>query len=222
MKEADLYAPVKDLLEGQGYTVKGEITECDLVALRGDEAPVIVELKTSFTLSLVMQGVARQAISDWVYVAVPPIKGRKKIQQVMGLCKRLGLGLMTVRLEPSAFVEVALDPAPYQPRQKARRKSRLLREFARRVGDPMAGGSTRARPGMTAYRQDALRCAAFLKAGPARARDVASKTGVAKARDLLYRDVYGWFERVSTGVYALTSKGTQALDTWTDEISKLD
>jgi hypothetical protein len=29
--ETDLYAPVKAFLEGQGYTVKGELQHCDLV-----------------------------------------------------------------------------------------------------------------------------------------------------------------------------------------------
>ena len=43
--EAELYGPVKAFLEDRGYEVKGEIGPCDLVAVRGDEAPVIVELK---------------------------------------------------------------------------------------------------------------------------------------------------------------------------------
>ncbi len=29
--ESDLYAPVKALLEGQGYVVKGEVRGCDVV-----------------------------------------------------------------------------------------------------------------------------------------------------------------------------------------------
>ncbi|MFK8016451.1 MAG: hypothetical protein AB8G17_13545, partial [Gammaproteobacteria bacterium] len=49
MLETDLYAPVKTLLEQQGYTVKGEIGKCDVVAVRGEEPPVIVELKTGVT-----------------------------------------------------------------------------------------------------------------------------------------------------------------------------
>ena len=53
MRETELYPPVKAFLEGQGYAVKGEVEACDLVAVRGDQAPVIVELKTSFTLGLV-------------------------------------------------------------------------------------------------------------------------------------------------------------------------
>jgi len=37
MKETDLYEPVKVFLEKQGYEVKAEITDCDLVAIRGTD-----------------------------------------------------------------------------------------------------------------------------------------------------------------------------------------
>ena len=45
MPEADLYGPIKRFLEAQGYEVKGEIGPCDVMAVRGDEGPVVVELK---------------------------------------------------------------------------------------------------------------------------------------------------------------------------------
>ena len=54
-RETDLYPPVKAYLEGQGYAVKGEVQGCDVVALRGAEPPVIVELKQRFSLDLVLQ-----------------------------------------------------------------------------------------------------------------------------------------------------------------------
>ena len=57
--ESDLYAPVKALLEGQGYSVKGEVLGCDVVAVRGKELPVIVELKQTFGIGLVLQGVKK-------------------------------------------------------------------------------------------------------------------------------------------------------------------
>jgi hypothetical protein len=44
MPEADLYDPIKRFLEAQGYSVKGEIGACDIVAVRGEDGPVIVEL----------------------------------------------------------------------------------------------------------------------------------------------------------------------------------
>ena len=56
VSEATLYAPVKLFLERLGYEVKGEVRGCDLVARRGDEPPVIVELKLRFNLALVLQG----------------------------------------------------------------------------------------------------------------------------------------------------------------------
>ena len=70
-KETDLYPPVKRYLESQGYTVKGEITDCDVVAVRPGEEPVIVELKLTLNLNVVLQAVARQRVSNAVYVGVP-------------------------------------------------------------------------------------------------------------------------------------------------------
>src|SRR5689334_11843542 len=76
--EAELYRPVKRLLEAHGYLVKGEVCACDLVAVRGaDEPPVVVELKLAFTLSLVLQGVDRLAVTDLVYLAAPVAEARR-------------------------------------------------------------------------------------------------------------------------------------------------
>ena len=225
MRETDLYPPVKAFLEAQGYEVKGEIGACDVVGKRGDEAPVIVELKTSFTLALVFQAIRRQSVTDAVYLAVPPFSGRGvrgQVRDAVALCRRLGLGLLTVRLEPSVFVDPVLDPAPYRPRQSKARRTRLLREFSRRVGDPSAGGATTKRPRMTAYRQDALRIARLLdKDGPTKASAIAEATGIPKARAILYRDVYGWFEREGQGIYALTPKGVVALTEFADALDML-
>jgi hypothetical protein len=65
---------------------------------------------------------------------------------------------------------------------------------------------------MTGYRQDALRCAAVLaEAGPSRGRDVAAAAGVATATRIMADNHHGWFQRVTTGVYALTDAGRAAL-----------
>ena len=225
MRETELYPPVKAFLEAQGYAVKGEVEGCDLVALRGDEAPVVVELKTSFTLGLVLQGIARQSVTDDVYLAVPPFSARTtRRRDALALCRRLGLGLLAVRPEPAPFVEALLDPAEFRPRRRKGRLGRLLREFQHRVGDPNEGGSSR-RKVMTAYRQDALRCARCLGLqGPTKASTVAADTGVARARAILYADHYGWFERppeTPSGTYALTPKGRAALEEYADALPDL-
>jgi len=214
--ETDLYPPVKAFLEGQGYEVKAEVGAADIVACRGDEDPVIVELKTGFSLSLFHQAVERLAVTDAVYVAVARGAGRRfqqALKKNLKLARRLGLGVMTVRLA-DGLVEVHADPAPYAPRKSKPRKDRLLREFARRVGDPNTGGSTRVTL-VTAYRQDACRCARHLQInGPSRGADVAKATGVPRATRMMADDHYGWFERVDRGVYALTPKGLASLEDW--------
>ena len=102
LRESDLYEPVKRLLEAQGYEVKGEVGAADMVAVRGDEDPVVVELKCGFSLALLHQAVERQRITDAVYVAVPRGQGRAfaaALKKNKALCRRLGLGLITVRLK---------------------------------------------------------------------------------------------------------------------------
>jgi len=216
LRETELYPPIKAYLQSQGYVVKSEVLAADVVACRDEEEPVIVELKTGFSLSLFHQGVARQAVTDIVYLAVPRGKGRlfnKTLKDNISLCRRLGLGLITVRLRDQ-LVEVHLDPGPFKPRKSKTKKTRLLREFARREGDPNTGGATR-KGLVTAYRQDALRCAGYLaENGATKGAEVAHTTGVENATRIMSDDHYGWFERVSTGVYTVTPTGLSGLKSY--------
>ncbi len=206
--ETQLYAPVKAYLEALGYAVKAEISDADIVACREGEDPLIVELKTGFSLTLLQQAVARQAISDIVYVAVPRWSGRPgwhRFKGNIGLCKRLGIGVMSVRLKDGE-VQVHADPVPFQPRKSKVRKARLLREFERRVGDPNIGGT--AGSIVTAYQQDAERCAEYLLgAGPSKGAIVACEAKAPRATRMMADNHYGWFERVTKGIYQLTVFG---------------
>jgi hypothetical protein len=212
--ERALYAPVKTFLEGLGFTVKGEVGGCDLVALKGDDPPVVVvgELKLAFNLDLVLQGVDRFAVADEVWLAAPLSRrgrGREGDSRFRNLCRRLGFGLIGVT--PAGTVEILLAPGAPTPRRDPRRRSRLVEEHRRRRGDPVAGGG-RGVPVMTAYRQQALACAAAMADGPRRPRDL--KPLADKAPQILADDVYGWFVRVERGLYALTDAGRAALQRW--------
>ncbi len=214
MRETELYAPIKAFLEGQNYEVKAEVAAADVVACRKGEEPLIVELKTTFSLALVHQGIERQKITDAVYIAAPRGKGKPfqaSLKNMKHLCRRLGLGLLTVRMK-DGHVEPHVDPAPYQPRRTTWRKAKLLREFAKRQGDPNQGGT---RGGIvTAYRQDALRCAQHLAtSGPTKGAHVARETGVEKATTMMAHNHYGWFMRVEKGIYDVTEKGRAAVAT---------
>lgn len=210
--EADLYPPVKRFLERQGYEVKGEVCGCDVVATRGEEPPVIVELKLALSLGLVLQGVDRLSMSDRVYLAVARPRRRRARRvsalrrDVRDLCRRLGLGLIVVA--PGDAVEVILDPVPYRPRRSASRLSRLLGEHGRRLGDPNRGGVTR-RPIVTAYRQEALRCALLVQRDGQTTLAALRRSGlVPNASRILQRNVYGWFRRVARATYAVTDQAS--------------
>jgi hypothetical protein len=210
--ETSLYPPVKKFLERLGFEVKGEIRGCDIVALKGEAAPLVVvtELKLSFNLELVLQGVDRIAACDEVWLAVRSSRrGRDNDSRVRKLCRFLGFGLLGVTA--AGRVDVLVEPVPWRPRRDARTRSALVEEHRRRRGDPVHGGSTRA-PIMTAYRQDALACAAALAAGPRRLRDL--KPAIPDAAKILQHNVYGWFRRVERGVYALADAGRAALVRW--------
>jgi hypothetical protein len=212
-RETSLYLPVKRFLESLGFEVKGEICGCDLVAVRGEEPPLVVigELKLGFNLELVLQGINRTAACDQVWLAVRSSgrRGRERDPRVRKLCRLLGFGLLGV--SASGRVEVLVEPGPWRPRRDPRRRSRLVDEHQRRLGDPVLGGSCKA-PIMTAYRQQALACAASLSSGPRRTSEI--KTAIPDAPKILLRNVYGWFFRVERGRYALTQEGTAALSRW--------
>ncbi|MEM8538475.1 MAG: DUF2161 family putative PD-(D/E)XK-type phosphodiesterase [Pseudomonadota bacterium] len=209
MTEADLYPPIKAYLQRQGYDVKGEVGAADVVARRGDDA-VIVEMKTGFSLSLFHQGVARLALTDHVYLAVPAGGRRKALLANLALARRAGLGVMTVR-QRDGLVEVLADPGPYAARGTPKKRAQLLRAFDRLQGDPNAGGATR-HGIVTGYRQDALRCARFLAVhGPSKGAKVKAWAEVPQATRIMADDHYGWFCRVARGVYDLTDAGRQGL-----------
>lgn len=221
--ETDLYEPVKLMLAEQGYDVKGEIGDADVFARRGDDPILIVELKNSFSLALYHQAVERLRLTDAVYIAVlhkPGPRFAASLKDNVTLCRRLGLGLITVDCRRSR-AQVQLDPGPYQPRKSRANQVRLLLEFSKRVGDPTSGGATR-RNLITAYRQDALRCVNYLLAnGPAKAATVADSTSVSRARRIMADNYYGWFERVRVGFYALTPDGKSAAKTYDRELARL-
>src|SRR5712672_3012482 len=219
--ETALYLPVKRFLEKLGFTVKGEVGGCDLVALSGDDPPIVVigELKLSFNLELILQAVDRAGAADEVWLAAKLSargKGRESDARYRNLCRRLSFGMLAVT--SSGDVEVIVKPPTTAVRRDPKKRSRLVAEHRRRIGDPATGGSTRA-PIMTAYRQQALACASALAAGPRRVRDL--KPEIPDAPKILLHNVYGWFDRAERGVYRLTDAGRAALKRWPQQPAEL-
>jgi len=218
MRESELYPALKTYLEKQGYEVKSEVEHCDVVAIRKDESPVIIELKVNFNLTILLQAVDRLKLSDTIYIGIP--KGlaifKKQRKAILKLIRLLGLGLIII--DPKGkigAVEILCDPGPYKPRQIKQRSQRLLKEFQQRVGDPNLGGSVSHGGTMTAYRQKALAIAAYLQEnGETKASVIAKALEEPKTRNILYDNVYGWFDRLGKGIYVLSPRGMTELPSW--------
>lgn len=216
MKESDLYLPLKQYLESQNYEVKGEVCDCDVVAVREDEPPVIVELKLTLNLDVLLQGVDRLALSSLIYIGIPKecksFKKRRKL--AIKLLKMLGFGLILIDPK-SNKVEVLLDPSEYKPRKIKQKKEKLLGEFQSRIGDPNLGGMASKKGVLTSYRQKALKIALYLEKNESvKASIISKELEEPKARDIMYKNFYAWFDRVSNGVYKLSPKGKDEIGLW--------
>jgi hypothetical protein len=183
-----------------------------------------VEIKKTFNLALVLQGMQRLKLSSDVYVAVERNRAKKgavnqRWNELTGLCRQLGLGLLTVThfKTKQPLVEILCKPAGTEGDHRTAaarpgsRRERLLREFHARSGDHNTGGSSR-RKLVTAYREKALRVAAAMQGlGEAAPAQLARAAAVSGAAAILQRNYYGWFERVARGRYRLTPFGEAAL-----------
>ena len=95
MPETSLYAAAKRHLESQGYSVKGEICNCDAVGIQADGDGVsvaVIELKLSFTLDLVLQAVDRMAAaSEFDDYRRADIRFHMAIAEASGVPRLVGL-----------------------------------------------------------------------------------------------------------------------------------
>ncbi len=220
--EKDLYGPIKDHLIKQGYEVHSEVKDCDVIGIKGEEI-VVVELKTSINLKLLIQATKRQKVTDGVYVAIPKPKGfkwNKHWKDICNLLKRLELGLIIVSfLQTTTEIEIVFHPSIYKIRKNNKLKDVIIREINGRSGSYNVGGSVKEKI-MTAYRENAIHIACCLEKygelSPKKLRELG--TGV-KTQSILSKNFYGWFEKVSKGIYRLHPDGKVALDNHSEATS---
>lgn len=219
LHETDLYKPVKDYLEAQGYQVQGEVNGCDLVAIMEDDL-IAVEMKTSFNLKLLVQAVKRQRAADSVYVAVPKPKGGNRTSAWRDMCmllRRLEIGLITVDMKKSSEnVEVHFHPHTFDRLKSFSANKRIrysiIREATGRSGHYNTGGTNRTKL-ITAYREQAIHIACcmmrFGRMSPAQLRKMGTSP---KTANILRDNHYGWFTRVSRGLYELNDSAREFIN----------
>lgn len=219
LKETDLYVPVRDFLQQQGFEVRSEVMGCDIAATKGDEL-LVVEMKLGMNITLLAQAADRQRMTDLVYLAVPKPSAREYRRRWPGLLhlvRRLELGLIFVSFaRDDASLEVVCDPQPYQRRRSRKRRQALLKELAGRSQELNRGGS-RGRKLVTAYREQALHIAWWLhQLGPQSPRQLRQLGTGEKTTSILYRNFYGWYEHLARGLYGLSERGATALEDYPD------
>ena len=213
-KETDLYLPVKEHLESGGYTVKGEVKSCDIVARKNDET-IIIELKLSFNLELLLQIADRQKKFPAVYAAVPlPADYFKsaKWKRIKNILRRLEAGLIFV--SKTGRVQTVFGPSRFdlkKSRSLNRKKAEaVISEFNARISDLNTGGSVKSKL-ITAYRETCVNIAEYLKKNKSAAPKDLKILGIppVKAASILSKNYYGWFDHPQKGVYTLSRKGSK-------------
>ncbi len=232
LRETDLYPPLREWLQAQGYQVHAEVGSCDVLARKADpadakaqEALIAIELKLRPTVELLIQATNRQALTESVYVALPPPGPRHSAKLYKGfrrLLRQLEIGLLWVdparRLKP---VDLEFHPLAFQRKKSGARRRAVLVEMAGRSGDWNSGGSS-GRKLMTAYRETAIYLACCLELqGPASPKTLRALGTGPKTLSILAGNVYGWFERVDRGLYGLTAAGVNGLSEWPEAVSLL-
>lgn len=217
--EVDLFKPVSDFLIEQGYTVRSEVKDCDITAVK-DEELVIVELKRNLSVDLLAQAVKRQKSADIVYMAVPKpkkLKSNSKWNDIIHLVRRLELGLILVSFKgEKGIVEIAVHPALFDreasKRGNKKKREGIIKEVKSRYIDANVGGSTRTKL-VTAYKENAIFVACCLeKYGPMSPKQLkVSGTDKKQTYSVLRGNHYGWFEKIEKGIYSITDVGKNAL-----------
>jgi hypothetical protein len=218
LSETDLYPPVHDFLVQQGYTVQGEVKQCDVAAVKGGEL-VVVELKLRLNWEAIAQAAERQQIADVVYLAVHKPANlrawRRRSGRLLFLVRRLELGLLLVaphaRTGPKVTVE---QPVQLFDRVKdGKLRATVMREVSRRAGDLNLGGSVRT-PILDTHRLTALHIAVCLERfGPLTVRQLQRLGTGLHTRGVLAKSdsIEGWFTPTDEGAYALRPEGLGAL-----------
>lgn len=223
MQEVDLYRPIQMYFLREEYEVYGEVKDCDMAAVKGDEL-IVIELKLTLSVDLLIQAAKRQRLTDQVYIAIPKPKYRlnsRKWADKCHLIRRLELGLIVVSFSGKrAKAEIIIHPNPFNRRksigQYKLKRAAIMKEINGRSADFNVGGSNRTKI-MTAYKENCIQIACYLENFGSLSPKALIQLGTGdKTSDMLNKNYYGWFERIKRGTYVITEKGKQEIREYPD------
>ncbi len=214
--EKDLGKIIKKYFLENGYTVRSEVNDCDVV-IENNGLISIIEIKKKINFDLILQAIKRQRLSEIVYICIEKnsIKS-KKWNDYIYLLRRLELGLILIDIEKDESVLFYQHPKSFSRKhsftRSKKRREKLLQEFYNRSIDYNTGGSVREKI-LTQYKEDSLYIVYLLKKykqlSLKELRDLGANAK--KCSSILQNNFYKFFERVSRGVYKSSNKGEESL-----------
>jgi hypothetical protein len=225
MLEQQLFQPIKDLFESDGFKVDGEVKKIDMVCVKNDVF-VAIELKKELNLKVITQASLRQKTMDIVYIGIysPKSLFNKNFKEKLYLLKRLGIGLIIVSpksLQVSVYQDpIVSDISKYQYSNKKKR-DQTINEMHNRKLKNNVGGVSKTKI-MSSYREDCLLVLNAIKDfESASGKQIKEITSVSKSTNIMYKNYYGWFEKVKKGLYKINNNGKEALVQYHEIISEL-
>lgn len=225
--EKELFSPIKNFFEEQGFIGDGEVRSIDLYMEKEGQG-VAVELKETLDFKAVRQAALRQKTVETVFIGIfrPKDLYSASFRDRLYLLQRLGIGLILVSRRTNN-VEIFIEPVVkelslYQQRNRSEKK-RLATELQKRKSKMNTGGINKTKI-ITGYREDALLVlhALHLLGGSADTKSIRAKSGVQKSTTILHDNYYGWFANEARGKYSLRKEGEAALTEYREVLKKLN
>lgn len=214
MKETELYEPIKRYFVQNGYEIQAEVKNCDVACIK-DKRLTIIELKTKFNLKLLYQAMDRKTMADNVYVAIgrPTNFKNKETKNMIKILQKLDIGLITVSLDSKInTVQIIHSPNENKIKQTSR-KMGVINEIQKRNIDINVGGSTTKDPVLTAYREKCIYLVCILQViGTAKPSGIKRQFNIENPSGILRNNYYGYFDKVSRGIYCLSQNGEDMLE----------
>jgi len=224
MLEEDLSIPLIKFFKNQGYIIDGEVLDIDLLAIKEDQV-IAVELKLDFNYKVISQAAKRQKLFEHVYIATktPKNLSNSAFQDKIYLLKRLGIGLILINEKDLSFKiyqnPIVSELTTFQKRNK-KKQVRAIKELKNRTIRNNNGGISKQKL-LTAYKEKALLVLNDLYHNKIDSpKNIRERINVNDCGSILYQNYYGWFEKVSKGIYQLSELGRSSYKEY-EEIIKL-
>jgi hypothetical protein len=214
MNESELFQPIKNYFADSGYTVDGEVKDCDMVMKKENDF-IVVELKNDLNFKIFMQGAKRQKMFQHVFIAVwtPKNLKSKAFRDKVYLLNRLGLGLILVSKRAkmvTIFAQPMVHPLSNYNTRNKKTKDRVISELNGRRTKQNIGGVNK-KTVLTAYKEDCLLILDLMKQqGSLKASIIKDQTGIKTSYNKIYQNHYGWFVKEGKGIYGLSDFGQKA------------